>query len=123
MSTLEIRPGRPEDMEARYGDEGVGVFWAGLSAERNGILVGIGGVAWIDGHAQAFLDLPLRYMPRAIRASRLARRVLAAAFAAGEEEIFALPDSKRPQACRWLKLLGFEFRRKDGSFEVWSCRR
>lgn len=95
--------------------------WNGLVAERDGRIVGLGGVAWRPDGAYAFLDCALSAMPPPIRAHKLARMVLGCAFRAGAEVIYANPEKELPTARKWLKALGFVYSHTD-EVEVWACR-
>lgn len=113
----DVRIARPEDAEAFYG-KSIPWPWCGLAIERGGKVAALGGVAWRDDGAWAFLDCPRELMPHALRAHKLARGVLAAAFAAGETEILVRPTPGVATAKRWLKALGFAPRAGDA--EIWS---
>lgn len=123
MADVTYRIGRPGDDVAYYGFA-VPWPWAGMVALVDGMVKGIGGVAWKDdGRAWAFLDCPRELMPRPITAQRMALAVLKSVFSAAEPAVFVIPAPRVSTAKRWLVSLGFAYDGwSENDVEVWACR-
>lgn len=128
--TAVVRPASSADVDAYYASVDVDKELtpaahphAAVCAVRDGKVLGLGGIMWdADGKAWAFLACPKDLMPRPLAAHRLARRVIDAAFEAGETVVHACPTPGVATAKRWLAALGFAFDRVDGDYEVWIAR-
>jgi hypothetical protein len=120
--SVEVRPATEQDCLAYYGRT-IPWPWFGLAAVSEGVVVGIGGVAWTDDGATAFLNCDRGFMPGALRSHKLAKQMLDMAHKSGERTIFVIPTPGVKTAKRWLSALGFSFDHMQGSLEVWkSCQ-
>lgn len=117
----EIRPATDADLRAFY-ERAYDAPWFGLAAETEGVVVGIGGIAWKGERPWLFLDCAPKWMPSPVTAHRLARRILTIAGEVGETVVYAIPSPQVPTAKKWFKLLGFKPDGHEGQSEVWACR-
>lgn len=80
--------------------------WTGLCGERDGAIVGIGGVVYSeDGVAVAFLDTKER---PGMTLHRAGLRFMAAMREVGEPIIYTAADETLSRAADWLMRLGFK---------------
>ena len=115
-----LRPLIAGDAEAFYGRP---IDWpiAGLAIERDGRVIAMGGVAWRDDGCFGFLDCPPEHMPSPRAAIRLARMVVFAVKAAGEDEVMAARDSRIPMSDKFLRLVGFKPSGTADGVEIWTA--
>ena len=108
------------DAEAYYGRP---VSWpvAGLAMEDDGKVVAVGGVAWRDDGCFAFLDCDKELMPHPRAAIKLARMVIFAVKAAGEDVIFAARDERIAMSDKFLRLVGFKPAGTRDGVEIWTA--
>jgi hypothetical protein len=117
--SVKVRPATQDDALSYYGRT-IPWPWFGLAAEFEGVVVGIGGVAWTDDGATAFLNCDPQYMPEPLRAHKLARMIIEMVHSSGEPSLYVIPSPGVTTAKRWLSALGFKFDHMRGSFEVWK---
>lgn len=116
MPGITVRPATREDIEA-FSGERLPVTVMALAGEVDGRIVGIGGLARVNGWLVGFCDLSeegRRYKMAIVKA---ARRILATARSEGRQFVYAWADPTEPNATRWLQSLGFVAVNESGLFK------
>jgi hypothetical protein len=126
-SPIVIRPATAEDIAAlavRLGAPEGGVptasAWVG---EKDGVIVGIGGIAFRRGNWFAFIDVADEARPHKMTIMRSAIRFLEAMRSAGIRYIHAEVSPAEPGAQAWLESLGFELDHRSQHWWRWSAAR
>jgi hypothetical protein len=86
-----------------------------VGEEEEGRLIGIGGLAFVDGRVVAFSDLCASARRRKRSLHRVALRAMAEARASGHRLIHA--EAGEATSGRWLRRLGFAH--EGGTLHVW----
>lgn len=111
-----------DDFRAFFGREPPNI-WFGLTAERDGELIGMGVVRWDEwGRAWASFDAGEAVPP--ILMHRAARSAIDTLREVGEPAIYTFCDAAIPRAAAWLTRLGFapDLTLSTPEAAVWSRR-
>lgn len=106
MKKVEVRLATRDDLIARYGScDYTLLAYVGVV---DGEVIGLGGVAFVQGRAIAFFDITdeLRQMP--VFLTKTALTVLRRARQLGHRHIFCGPEPGEPRARPWLERIGFK---------------
>lgn len=90
--------------------------WIG---EVDGRIIGMGGLAFVDGRWIAFCDLTDEARPYKVSIVKAGRAVMEEARRAGHKFIYAETDDKEPMAKRWLESLGYQPQQEKG---IYRCQ-
>ncbi len=123
MSKHNGRLATPDDFVRFYG-RAPPEEWCGFTAERDGVLLGMGSIYWDQwGRAWLFFNRANIHVP-AITMHRLAKRAirdLATTF--HEEVVHAFCDTEIANADKWLERLGFKpAPEMGGPVMVWKAQ-
>lgn len=102
-----IRPATREDVD-QFSPGHAKPTVRAFVGEVDGKIIGIGGLARVDGRWFAFCDLSPAARAYKLSIVRLGRRIMADARKMGLAFVYAEPDLTEPNAKRWLASLGFE---------------
>lgn len=93
-------------------------MWA-LAGEVDGKIVGIGGLAHVNGRQVLFLDIAPEARRYKVTLMREAKKMMDAVKASGRAFVYAKPDPKEPAAAKWLRSLGFA--PTEGGYWLWRA--
>jgi N-acetylglutamate synthase-like GNAT family acetyltransferase len=114
-SPVTVRLATREDIDAFVALDAKPTIRA-LVAEKEGRIIGLGGVALSRGRWYAFADLPDEIRPHKMLIARAAKRFLEEARRDGIRFIYAKASETEPRAIRWLTSLGFEYSPRPNDF-------
>lgn len=105
MPRVEVSPATRDDLIAHYGscDYTMRAFIGRIDGE----IVGVGGVAVVQGRAVAFFDITDRLREQPVFLTKIAISVLRQARQLGHRHIFCAPEPGEPRARPWLERIGF----------------
>lgn len=115
LSRPVIRPATREDVLRFFKGWGALTVQAVVGVVR-GHVVGIGGLAHIEGQLWAFSAFAPSARRYKISIVRAAAKVIADAKARGVKYIYAQADPKEPGAVRWMSSLGFRPTHQPGIY-------
>ena len=120
MTGPTLRLAQPGDFEALYGEPLAFTIWA-ETAELDGAVVGIGGIAYIGGRPILFSRMRDELRPYKKFILRCARR---AAQMAAETRAAAIANPDEPLSCRLLERIGLTWKgtAEEGEVFAWRTR-
>lgn len=120
VSKITVRPATREDIDA-FSDMADKPTIRAVAAERDGRIIGIGGIAFSGGRWFGFIDLADEMRPHKMTIARAAIRFLSEARSNGIRYIYAEVSPKEPGAAAWLHSLGFRLDARSQRYYRWSA--
>lgn len=117
---LIVRPAMRADIEA-YSKRPQSQTIRAIVAERDGEIIGIGGMYLSRGRWYAFADVPEECRKYKITIARAAIRFLDEARRSGIRFVYAVRDEDEPGSLKWLTSLGFEIDPRSMIFFRWRA--
>lgn len=115
-----VRPATRADIEAYSSQAGKPSIKA-VAMEKDGAIIGLGGIACVKGRWIAFCDLKGEARAYKMHIMRAARRFLEEARREGIQFVYAARDESEPGSERWLRRLGFEIDPRSQTLYRWSA--
>jgi hypothetical protein len=106
---------------ASYAPDKCAPTFRGLVMELNGEIIGIAGIALINGRHKAFCDLKPEARQYKFRIARAARRFFAELRRDNIRFIYADRDVSEPRSLEWLTSLGFELDPRSLTLYRWTA--
>lgn len=119
--TVIIRPAIRADIDA-YSSQAGKPSIKGIVMEKDGCVIGLGGIAYAKGRWIGFCDLSEEARGYKMHIMRGARRFLDQMRREGIRFIYAGRDEGEPGSERWLKSLGFEIDPRSQTLYRWSAK-
>ena len=120
MSQVIVRAATKDDI-ARFSDLANKPTLRAWVGERDGKIIGIGGVALAKGRWFGFIDLTEEARPYKMHIMRAAKRLLAEARRDGIRYIYAEVSPSEPKALAWLTSLGFSLDPRSQQLYRWDA--
>jgi hypothetical protein len=113
---VTVRRATKEDIESFSSARGKPSIKAWCGVNDDGVIIGLGGLAYKEGRWFAFCDLTPEARKYKITIAKMGRQVMRDAVAGKHKFVYAGVDTSEPMAARWVESLGFRRQEHSGLY-------